>query len=81
MSVPVVCKHGDSVDVCELPKALTFTAAPEVAHEDLSPFIQANWGAEVKVGQVSTWVHSSPLLLRICNEFFIHSGYQLPSAS
>ena len=37
---PVVCEHGDLMDVVEVAEVLAFEAGPEVCDEDLGPLVE-----------------------------------------
>ena len=37
---PVVCEHGDLIDIVERAKALAFEAGPEVRDEDLGALVE-----------------------------------------
>ena len=49
---PVVCKHGDLVDVVEGAKVLALEAGPEVGDEDLGALVDADGGVGVFVAIV-----------------------------
>ena len=49
---PVVCEHGDLVNVVEVAEALALEAGPEVGDEDLGALVEADDGVLVGVAVV-----------------------------